>query len=330
MRETRRRHRVWEAEESHRRYTEARVQRADAWNRRSLRAFAEWLLSSRGLERSTVTVRVGTASTFVDAMAARAGVSCAPAFRAVTVEAIEDFFIAYGRDHGQASCRSMQTSMRLFLRYAMERGWVGEEMLEAVPSLRSYRLSQVPRGLSDEQLLRLLESPFEHGQCPLRDWAIVCLLATYGVRRAQISRLRLEDIDWRDRSIEFAAHKGGKAIRQWLTDAIAEGLARYLRDERPESSRAFVFLRHRRPYGQLSPSAITERVRSRMVRRGLPPLGPHSLRHTFASRMLRAGRSVKAIADLLGHRSLASVDVYAKVDSARLLEVAVEWPEVGP
>jgi integrase len=241
-------------------------------------------------------------------MAARAGVSCAPAFRAVTVEAIEDFFIAYGRDHGQASCRSMQTSMRLFLRYAMERGWVGEEMLEAVPSLRSYRLSQVPRGLSDEQLLRLLESPFEHGQCPLRDWAIVCLLAT----------------------IEFAAHKGGKAIRQWLTDAIAEGLARYLRDERPESSRAFVFLRHRRPYGQLSPSAITERVRSRMVRRGLPPLGPHSLRHTFASRMLRAGRSVKAIADLLGHRSLASVDVYAKVDSARLLEVAVEWPEVGP
>ena len=53
------------------------------------------------------------------------------------------------------------------------------------------------------------------------------------------------------------------------------------------------------------------------------------MRHTFATRLLRAGESVKAIADLLGHRSLDAVAVYAKVDYARLLECAVEWPEVA-
>jgi site-specific recombinase XerD len=65
-----------------------------------------------------------------------------------------------------------------------------------------------------------------------------------------------------------------------------------------------------------------------MERCGLPPRGPHALRHTFATRLLRTGQPIKAIADLLGHRSLSSIAIYAKVDVARLLEVAVEWPEV--
>ena len=55
-------------------------------------------------------------------------------------------------------------------------------------------------------------------------------------------------------------------------------------------------------------------VQLRMAERGLPPFGPHALRHTFATRLLRTGQPVKTIADLLGHRSLASVSIYAKVD----------------
>lgn len=66
-----------------------------------------------------------------------------------------------------------------------------------------------------------------------------------------------------------------------------------------------------------------------MVRCGLPARGPHALRHAFATRLLRAGQSAKAIADLLGHRSLDAVVIYAKVDYARLFENAVDWPEVA-
>ncbi len=83
----------------------------------------------------------------------------------------------------------------------------------------------------------MLGSPWEGGRCPDRDRAIVYLLATYGVRRAQVSALRLEDIDWIERTIVFAAHKGGKAVQHVLTDAVAESLADYLRNERPRSDR---------------------------------------------------------------------------------------------
>src|SRR5262245_7383115 len=94
-----------------------------------------------------------------------------------------------------AARRSMCSAMRLFLRFAAERGWVDWELTEAVPSLLGHRLSGLPRGLSDQQMSAVLGSPWVEGRCLRRDRAIVYLLATYGVRRAQVSALRLTDID---------------------------------------------------------------------------------------------------------------------------------------
>lgn len=329
MNKTRQKKLVW-SPESENIYTRNLIERACAGNQPTLRAFADWLAGVRDLEPGTITVRLGSACSFVDAVTAGAGTSCVLAFQSLTPDHVEDFFVRYGKDHGMAARRSMCSAMRLFLKFSASRGWVDSELVEAVPSLRSYRLSGLPRGLSDQELKTVLGSPWEGGRCPRRDRAIVYLLATYGVRRAQVSALRVEDIDWSERTIVFAAHKGGKAVHHVLTEAVAESLADYLRKERPPRSDCeYVFLRHKRPHVRLGPAAITPVVRSRMVRCGLPPRSPHKFRHTFATRLLRADQPVKAIADLLGHRSLDAVAVYAKVDHARLFEVAVEWPEVG-
>ena len=319
---------VWTSESEHT-YMLRRITRADARNRRTLRAFAKWLADSRGLSPATITVRVGSASTFVDAVASRVGCPCASAFRSITAQHIEDFFTEYGKEHGMSARRNMRSAMRLFLKFAAGRGWVGREMADVVPSLVDYRLSDLPRGISDEQLSKLLATPWNRGQCLRRDRAIVLVLATYGPRRQQVSALQLADIDWHERTIDFAAHKGGKAVRHVLTETVAEALAEYLRNERPSSDSDYVFLRQIRPHVQLGPGAISAMVRARTLRCGLPPLHPHAFRHAFATRLLRAGQSVKVIADLLGHRSLDAVAVYAKVDFARLIEVAVEWPEVA-
>jgi integrase/recombinase XerD len=318
--------RVWTSD-SERRYTQHVIGRARAANRPMLGAFAQWLATSRGLEAGTITVRLGSASRFVGAVTASAGKPCAAAFRSLTGDGVEDFFVRYGKDHGMAARRSMQAAMRLFLVFAVERGWLGRHLVGSVPSLRSYRLAGLPRGLSERQLKRMLGMPWEGGECWRRDRAIVYLLASYGVRRSQVSTLLLGDIDWQERTIGFAAHKGGKTVCHALTSAVARVLAEYLRDGRPRVDCPQVFLRQRRPYQGLSPMAITDVVRARMMRCGLPPRGPHALRHAFATRLLRAGQPVKVIADLLGHRSLDAVAIYAKVDHAGLLELAGDWPE---
>ena len=310
-------------------YTSRIIERASARNRPMLRVFAGWL-KTRGLAPSSITLRVGSASCFVDAVTAGMGMTCAQAFRSLTPAGVEDFFVRYGKDHGMAARRHMRCAMRLFLKFVASRSWVGGDLSDAVPPLLGYRLSNLPRGLGDEELSALLGLPWEKGKCARRDRAVVYLLATYGVRRQQVSTLRLSDIDWHDRTIDFAAHKGGKAVHHSLTQAVAQSLADYLRNERPISESNYVFLRQRRPHLQLGPKAVSALVRARMALCGLPPRGPHALRHAFATRLLRVGQTVKSIADLLGHRSLGAVAIYAKVDYARLLECAVDWPEVAP
>lgn len=327
MKQKREAKRPWSSE-SQAMYGRRLIERACAGNRPTLRSFADWLAGERGLGPGSVTVRLRSTCCFVDAVTAQAETTCTRAFQSLTADGVEDFFVRYGKDHGLAARRSMRAAMRLFLTWAVARGWVDWELADAVPSLRSYRLSSLPSGLSDEQLSRLLVLPWE-GKCPRRDRAVVYLLATYGVRRQQVADLKLAAIDWREKTIDFAALKGGKAIHHSLTQSVAEALADYLSTERPTSDCDYVFLRQPSPHLRLGPFAITSLVRLRMKRCGLPQRGPHALRHTFATRLLRAGESVKAIADLLGHRSLDAVAVYAKVDYDRLLECAVEWPEVA-
>jgi integrase len=240
-------------------------------------------------------------------------------------DAVERFFVAYSKNHGPGSRRSLQAAMRLVLRYTTERGWSPSNLVRAVPSMHAYRLSGVPRGLDDQSFARLLSGL---ACASVRDRAILHLLATYGARRHQISALRLRDIDWQARSLTFRAHKGGKAVTHALTPLVAESLAAYLRDARPAVHVDEIFLRTFAPHLRLSPACVTAIVYRSMARVGLPPRGPHSLRHAFATRLLAAGQPLKTIADLLGHRSLGSVSMYAKVDYARLLEVADEWPGV--
>ena len=161
--------------ESESRCTRHLIERARPGNRSTLRAFADWLAEKQGLTPGSTTVRLRSTCCFVDTVTARAGTTCIPALQSLTVDGVEDFFVQYGKDHGMAARRSMRSAMRLFLKFAASRDWVAQELADAVPSLRSCRLSGLPRGLSDEELSTLLGSPWE-GRCPCRNRAVVYLL----------------------------------------------------------------------------------------------------------------------------------------------------------
>ena len=315
----------WRAAESQRAYTNHRIAAGPASWRRCLRSFATWLEQDRGLALSSITVRVSSARVFVESLEGAGGVR---ALKRLGVADVEDFFVGYAEEHGVAARRSMQAAMRLLLRFAAERRWVRSRVADAVPSMRSYRLSGVPRSLSRDQVRAVIAASATRS---LRDHAIVLLLAVYGIRRGQVSALKLEDINWRRHTITFAAHKGGKRVRHHLAPAVAAAVAKYIRHERPNTDECAVFLRDRRPHLALGPSAVTQAVHHTLREAGVQshPRGPHALRHAFATRLLHDGRPLKVIADLLGHRSLAEVSTYAKVDLARLLEVAAPWPELG-
>ena len=224
----------------------------------------------------------------------------------------------------------MQSALRTFLRFCLYKGYIAHPLDQAVPTLRTYKLATVPRGLTEDEAQKVLQCANQKSHVGRRDYAILQLLYTYGVRGGQVRALQLEDINWTNNSILFKACKCGKDIQLPLTAEVGETVLDYLQNSRPSCSDSHVFLTCRAPYHPLpyssSLSAIVERhIKAAAV--NPPGKGAHAFRHGFATRMLQQGHSLKEIADVLGHRHLGTTFIYTKVDFNSLEQVPLKWPQ---
>jgi integrase len=212
----------------------------------------------------------------------------------------------------------------------LHNGYIEQSLEYAVPTLRTYKLATVPRGLSDTEAQRVLQCIDRSSHVGRRDYAIVQLLYTYGVRGGQVRALRLEDIDWAHNQILFKASKHGKDSCLPLTPEVGESLLDYLQKSRPSYSYPHVFLTSRAPYHPFPHSNSLSAIAGRYIQAAgieLRSKGAHAFRHCFATRMLHKGHSLKAIADVLGHRHLGTTFIYTKVDFNALKQVGLEWPQ---
>jgi len=248
----------------------------------------------------------------------------APAF-------VLSFFTRQAQDKSPHMRRRLQGALRSFLRFCLQKGHFACDLAAAVPCIRSYKLSGVPRGICEPDALKTLKCIDRTTATGRRDFAIIQVLHTYGVRSGQVRALRLPDIHWRENRIHFPAHKGGKELIEPLTDDVGESLLDYLRHGRPHVSYPEVFLIAQPPFRPLrTPSTISAIVQRRLNQAGVsnPHKGSHIFRHAFAMRMLQHGQSLKVIADLLGHRNINTTFIYTKADLQALRQVTLEWPEV--
>jgi site-specific recombinase XerD len=149
-----------------------------------------------------------------------------------------------------------------------------------------------------------------------------------------VAEIHLEDIDWRRGLLSLRTRKTRRGALLPLPRRAGQAIAEYLRRERPATAERRVFVQHLGP-GQGHPisSAVVSAAVTRALRRAgvrAPIEAAYVFRHTVASRMVRRGASLKEVADVLGHRSLDTTTIYAKLDIRALREVALPWPEVTP
>ena len=162
-----------------------------------------------------------------------------------------------------------------------------------------------------------------------RDYAILLLLARLGLRRGEVARLGLDDIDWRAGELTVIG-KGEMMDRLPLPAGPGEAIAAWLVDGRPECPTRSVFTTLRPPGRPLSSGAIGHIVASACQSAGLERIGAHRLRHTLATAMLRAGAPLSEVGQVLRHRSARSTAIYAKVDEVALRPLAKPWPGSAP
>lgn len=238
---------------------------------------------------------------------------------------------------GRFSARSMKavrTALRSFLLFLRVKGLCDRRPEAAIPTEAHWRLSTLPRCLSDQQLAQVLASFDASTPCAFRDRAIVSCLSTLGLRPGELAALHLEDIDWRHGTVRLRTRKTGRGAVLPLPHAAGRAIVDYLRQERPRTDARNVFVQHlgRRTGVPISSNVVSAAVVRALRRAGInsPLAGAYVFRHTLASRLVRRGASLKEVADLLGHRCLDTTTIYAKLDVASLREVALPWPEVNP
>jgi len=233
-----------------------------------------------------------------------------------------DEFLALKGQQGclRISIRSQAQWLRGFLRHAERRAWCQKGIADAILSPRFYHQEGLPAGPTWEQTQALIAIASGTRSGAVRDRAVLMLLAVYGLRSGDVSRLRLEDLDW-DREVLLVSHPKQRRARQYpLIHSVGEAIVAYLQEVRPRCERREVFLTLNPPFRPLSQGALWNVVGVRLRKLGATArhLGPHSLRHACATHLLAEGFSLKEIADQLGHRSINVTRTYAKVDVSGL------------
>lgn len=212
-------------------------------------------------------------------------------------------------------------TLRTFFRFLLKRGYVRFNPAEMVQAPKAEK--HLPGFLSVDEIFAMLDGQFPDDVFGLRDKAILELLYSTGVRVSELTGLNAEDFDPARSLIRVR----GKGKKERIVPVGEKALA---------SLRAYMGERKRHIAGQDFPDPVFvnrsgKRLTDRSVRRILDryvaasglmkKLGPHSLRHSFATHLMEAGADLRSVQELLGHESLSTTQKYTTLGMGRLMEV---------
>ena len=247
---------------------------------------------------------------------------------------IEAFLRKSSRTNNRFSMQHIVGTVRAYLKERHAQGILPRPLHLQIDTPRVYRGERLPRALPWKQVQAFIQSIDRSEPFGRRDFTLLYLAAAYGLRSGELVRLTLDDIDWSGGALRIRQTKTRQTLQLPLTDEAANVLIDYLRKARHKSPRRELFLRMRAPFIPLLPASVGDVLdhRLRCSRLGLPRFGTHVLRHSFATRLMQQGVSIKTIGDTLGHRDIESTSVYLRLNVSDLRTVALPVPKnpAGP
>ena len=215
-------------------------------------------------------------------------------------------------------------ALRSFLKYLIRNDYkvMQPEKIE-VPKNKDHSL----KFLNGEQIERLLNQPLSSNKVGIRDRAILELLFSTGLRVSELTRLNRDQINLATREFGVIG-KGGKARVVFISTRAAIYIDKYLKTRSDKDRPLFIRYGGKREViteeekMRLSPRSI-ERLVKHYVRLAKLPVDatPHTLRHSMATDLLRAGADIRSVQEILGHKNIATTQIYTHVTDARLREV---------
>ena len=294
------------------------------WYAQHIEALEDFLRRHRGASESIMEHRCREARYYVESL----GVSSwQAALDGMNPDSIDVFLSMRSRQLRRSSLGLTGSALRTFFRYLYVSGQLPEDLAVQVPTVRSYKHASLPMALpwaDVQKVIGVIDRDSPRGR---RDYAVVMLMATYGLRGGEVTSLRLDDIDWRRCVVHVRQSKAQRKTTIPLLPEVGDAIIDYLKHGRPASSHREIFLAFPAPHRPLSRGGVLRwRLGKLLAAAGIEKQhwGTHTFRHSRAVHLLEQGCSFKSIGDLFGHQEPNSTFVYAKVHVEALRKVALD------
>lgn len=286
-----------------------------------LERFTQFLIVDRGLAQSTVRQWKFYAGRFLSFLTELAVIS----WEAIRPSHVDKFLIGQAGTLGRHAMRNVCSALRSFFRYLRIEGHKLAPLLEDFPKPRIYAQEDVPHCISPEKIKKTLALVNRGTPAGTRDYAILLLLISYGMRAGEVARLMFDDIDWSGERLCLRRRKSGRSDWMPLSIPAGEAILEYISKVRQKTDCRQIFLALQAPVRALRTGGVSTLAHKYLQAAGiqLPRCGAHIFRHTTAQQLLVHGYSFKAIGDYLGHSATSSTSVYVKIDLVGLREVAL-------
>ncbi len=219
-------------------------------------------------------------------------------------------------------------TLRTFLRYLYDNKIIEKELSHIIPSSRYKKELKIPTTYTLDEIKAILNVIDCGNPKGKRDYAMILLVATLGLRASDVCQLKFENINWKTNKIVITQKKTKEYIEFPLLSNVGNSIINYLKYSRPKSESDYIFLHLIGPYKRLKEPTLHSIVTKYMNLAGITNYqnkkhGPHALRHSLAYSLLENRIPLPVISKVLGHRNIESTKAYLKIDLKSLRQCAI-------
>ena len=291
---------------------------------RIIQRFSQHLVNERGLSDSANHRYCGLAKVFLTMRFRDNKIR----LRQLTAKDVYDFTLRYSRGVRPKTAAMAVSALRSFFRFLLSNGLITVDLAEYVPTIPNRKNADLPKYLGAEEIRNIVESCDRSTPTGRRNYALLLILARFGLRASEVRALTLDDIDWQSGMITVRG-KGQRLNKFPLPKDVGAAIVDYIKSVRPRSSCRHLFLNSRPPIREITNSStISSIVRRTIMRTPLRPpyCGAHVFRHSLGTQILRSGASLREVGHVLRHRGMNTTAIYAKVDFIGLNQAVLPWP----
>lgn len=237
-------------------------------------------------------------------------------------------FLRYISGYSNQTKDHTMRTVRQFMEFCWRNQYHSEDLTSFAPNVHYDKRARIPSAYSYDEVMKVLGMVDRSNPVGKRNYAVLLLITRLGLRTGDVSGLRFENFDWEHNRLTLTQHKTGRPLTLPLLEDVGLAVIDYLKFGRPKSDSNAVFLSHKPPFKDFNSSSLYGIVSDYIRKAGLTvpgkKRGPHSLRHSLASRLLEENVPLPVISEILGHATTETTAVYLTIGIDQLRRCALE------